>query len=116
MDAVTVGDFLRTELVKTGVFNVLDRSNMEKILAEQRFQMTGCTTQECAVKMGRLLNVEKVVVGTLSKLIDAYYVIVNVLDVETGKIEFSEQAKALTSDDIVGACGRIAQNITQKYK
>lgn len=116
MDAVTISDFLRTELVKSGAFNVVDRSNMQKILAEQRFQMTGCTTQECAVQMGRLLNVQKVIVGTFSKLMDAYYVIVNVVDVETGKIEFSEQVKALTSDEIVNACGIIARKIIEKYK
>lgn len=34
MDAATISDFLRTELVKSDAFNVVDRSNMQKILAE----------------------------------------------------------------------------------
>jgi len=68
MDAAAISDFVRTELVKLGYFNVLERKNMEHLLTEQRFQMAGCTTQECAVKMGRLLNCQKIIIGTLTNL------------------------------------------------
>ena len=44
------------------------------VLAEQKFQSSGCTEQECAVEMGKLLNVKKMLVGSLSKLLDTYYI------------------------------------------
>ncbi len=65
IDASAVADFLRTELVRIGQFNVLERSRMSRILAEQKFQMSGCTTQECAVKMGKLLNARYMVILSL---------------------------------------------------
>lgn len=34
---------LRTELFKTGKFNVFERSRVDEILKEQGFQQTGCT-------------------------------------------------------------------------
>ncbi|MDI6640975.1 MAG: CsgG/HfaB family protein, partial [Elusimicrobiota bacterium] len=71
-DASIVSDLLRTELVKIGKFKVLDRANMESILAEQKFQISGCTDQECAVKIGKLLNVQQVVVGTF---LEKYYIL-----------------------------------------
>ncbi|MBI4370289.1 MAG: hypothetical protein HY547_08680, partial [Elusimicrobia bacterium] len=39
-------DFFRSGLVNTNAFLIVDRGNMDKILTEQKFQQTGCTTQE----------------------------------------------------------------------
>ncbi len=108
MDAVTVSDFLRTELVKTEVFNVVDRSNMQKILAEQRFQMTGCTNQECAVQMGKILNVQKIVIGSLSKLVGLYYLTANVIDVETGQITLSERVECPVETELLTAVEKLS--------
>ncbi|MEK7766930.1 MAG: CsgG/HfaB family protein, partial [bacterium] len=47
-DASVIANLLRGELVKSGMFNVVEKKNMDKVLAEQAFQQTGCTTQECA--------------------------------------------------------------------
>ena len=38
---------LRSELFKTGKYSVIERGQMDQILKEQQFQMTGCTSQEC---------------------------------------------------------------------
>jgi len=93
MDAAAISDFVRTELVKTGSFNILERRNMEHLLSEQKFQMTGCTTEECAVKMGRLLNCQKIIIGTLTNLGGIWHITASVVDVETGKITVSERVQ-----------------------
>jgi hypothetical protein len=103
MDALAISDFLRTELVKSGMFKVLDRSNMDKILEEQAFQTTGCTTQECAVKMGKILNVQKIVIGILTKLMDVYFITASVVNVQTGEIELSERIKSPTAGGLADA-------------
>ncbi|GAI47655.1 unnamed protein product, partial [marine sediment metagenome] len=54
MDASVVSDFVRNALVETGKYKVVSRGNMEQILAEQKFQATGCTDQECAVQIGKI--------------------------------------------------------------
>jgi len=112
-DASIVADFLRTEMVKTGAFNVMDRNNMDTVLAEQKFQNSGCTEQECALEMGKLLNVRRMLVGSLSKLVDAYYVTVNVIDVETGKIIESYQTQASSSSELRNACRELANKIAR---
>ena len=66
--AATVTDLLSSELVSLRRFDVVDRKNMESIMKEQALQQGGCTDQACAVKLGNLLNVQKMVVGSLSKL------------------------------------------------
>jgi hypothetical protein len=76
MDASAISDLIRTELISQNAFRVIDRKNMETILIEHQFQISGCNSQVCAIQIGKLLNVNKVVIGTFSKLFDAYYVTV----------------------------------------
>ncbi|MBN1383700.1 MAG: DUF2380 domain-containing protein [Elusimicrobia bacterium] len=100
MDASTVSDLLRTELVKTQKFNVVNRANMEQILAEQSLQMSGCTTQECAVRIGKLLNAQRVIVGSLMKLGTLYIINANMVDIETGEIVKSAKVNAQSIEEL----------------
>lgn len=109
MDAVTVSNLLRTEIVKSEKFNVVDRNNMEQILAEQAFQLTGCTTQECAVKMGKLLNVSKIIVGNVTKFGKIYIINTSMIDVETGRILRSEKVEANTLEELPRTTEYLAQ-------
>jgi len=99
-DAAVIADLIRSELVKSGVFNVVEKSNMDKILSEQTFQKTGCTSEECAVKLGKLLNVQRIIVGSFGKLLDKYFVNIRVVNVETGRVMFAENAKGRQVDDL----------------
>ncbi|MCX5784961.1 MAG: PorV/PorQ family protein [Elusimicrobia bacterium] len=112
-DASIVADFLRTEMVGTGLFNVMDRNNMDAVLAEQKFQNSGCTDQECVAQMGKLLNVQRMAVGSLSKLLDIYYITVNLIDVETGKILASYDQKAASAGELKDACQKIVEKMSR---
>lgn len=111
-DASIVTDFLRTQLVAGGTVNVMDRNNMDTVLAEQKFQSSGCTEQECAVQMGKLLNVKYMVVGSLSKLMDSYYITVNLIDVESSKIVVSYDQEASSSRGLKQACDSLARKLS----
>lgn len=99
-DASIVADFLRTDLVSIGAYKVIDKNNMDKILAEAAFQQTGCIAAECAVQLGKILNVRQMIVGSLSKLIDTYYITVSLVDVETGEIKASFKESAVSSQEL----------------
>ncbi len=88
-EAATLTDQLRGHLVNLGTFIVLDRHKMEDILQEQGFQQSGCTLTECAVRAGRLLNVQKMVAGSIGKIGKTYAVNILMIDVESGRIEKS---------------------------
>jgi TolB-like protein len=88
-ETTTLGNRLRSMLVKTNAFIVLERGQMDDVLGEQGFQQTGCTTTECAVEMGRLLNVQKMISGTIGKLGKTYTIDLSLIDVQTAQIEKS---------------------------
>lgn len=89
-DATIITDFFRSELIKTKKFNVLDRSNINKILQEHKLQTTGLTDTEGTVEIGKLLNVQYVFIGTFSKLDNTFMLTVNMVNIKTGKIEKTE--------------------------
>lgn len=86
IEGATLTSRLRSELVNTDSFIVLERGKMDEILKEQGFQMTGCTSQECAVEAGKLLNVRQVVAGQIGKVGNTYSISARIIDIESGKI------------------------------
>src|SRR5262245_46761620 len=57
LQASALGERLEEELLNTRRFRLVNRQQSDKILEEQAFQQTGCTSQECAVKVGQILGV-----------------------------------------------------------
>jgi len=60
-------DILVTELVKSGKFIVVERDRMEKILAEQKLQGGGLIDSATAVKVGQVMGLEAIVLGSVSQ-------------------------------------------------
>jgi hypothetical protein len=85
-EAQFLTDRLRTELFETGSFQVVERDKMNAILSEQGFQQTGCTTVECAVEIGQLLNVKQIVAGSIGKIEELYSISLRLIDVQSGAI------------------------------
>lgn len=86
MEASTLADRLRTELVNLNVYNVLERGQMNSILEEQGFNLGGCVSSECAIEAGRLLGVRLMVAGDVGKIGDVITMDIRMFDVTTGKI------------------------------
>jgi len=86
VEASAVTDRLREELLRTGKFTMVDRSQMDSVLNEQALQQTGCTSQECAVQVGQVLGVRKIVSGRVTKIGDEQWLVsLQVIDVETAE-------------------------------
>ncbi|UCH63894.1 MAG: DUF2380 domain-containing protein [Fidelibacterota bacterium] len=86
IEASALTDRLRNELFRLGAFEVVERGLMENILTEQDFQLTGCTSNECLVEVGRLLGARQIVGGSISKVGGTFTVSARLVDVETGKV------------------------------
>ena len=99
--AAIVTDVVRSELRFCGKYELIEKARMQEVLRLQGFQQTGCTEAECAAKLGKILNVKKMVVGGLGKLGESYRLSLRVVDVETAVIETEGSEKqALKEDDL----------------
>src|SRR4030042_536036 len=88
-ESITLTNRLRSMLVRTNSMIVLERGKMDEILGEQGFQQTGCTSTECAVEVGKLLNVQKMVSGSIGRIGETYTIDLSLIDVATAAIEQS---------------------------
>lgn len=62
-----MADMLTTELVKSGKYRVIERSEIDRIMNEQHFGQSGAVTPESATKVGQLLGVEFAVIGAVTE-------------------------------------------------
>ena len=81
----TLTERMRTEIGNTNAVRLIERKAVEKIMAEQGFQQTGCTSDECAAEVGQLLGVQFMVSGTIGKVGKTYTIDCKMFSVETGE-------------------------------
>ena len=82
---------LESGLLDLRQYEVTSRQDVDKILDEQKFQKSGCTDQQCAAEIGKLLNADLMLLSEVtydkkSGEIDLY---LKLVDVETAKISTS---------------------------
>jgi hypothetical protein len=75
---------LMTFLVKTNKFDVVERSRMKDILAEQEFSESGYISPETAVKLGKLIGADYFVMGKIEQFQAA---------IENKKIPYTDEVK-----------------------
>lgn len=89
-DLEVLRDALTVELQNSGRVRVMERSQMNSILSEQGFQKSGsCDASDCAVEVGRILAVDRMVLGSAGKLGETWSVTLRLVNVETGEVAAS---------------------------
>lgn len=81
-----LADRLEAELVNGGIVKIVERGQIRQILEEQDFQLSGCTSNECAVEIGQLLGVSHMVAGSIGKIGSTYSITIRTVHVGTGEI------------------------------
>lgn len=121
-DAQLISERIRSELVKSGHYQVMERSQMDEILKEQGFQASGaCSDDACLVEMGQLLGVRYMVSGVIGKMGDLYTSTLKLIDVSTGQIVSTiSQDKKSSIEEVMTVftpeiAGRLDKNIMQLF-
>ena len=100
------------EFSQSDKYEVIDRGNMNKILKEQKFQMSGCVAQECKVEAGQILGVGKIVNGSVGMVGKVYYLTLQLIDVKTGKVELSAEDECRCElEELLGSTRRLAKKL-----
>lgn len=60
-------DELTTQLVRTGDFSVIERKQIDAVLAEQHLDVSGAVDPATAAKVGKLLGAQAVLLGSITK-------------------------------------------------
>jgi len=85
-EASALSDRLRNELTQTGEFIVVERDQMEEVLEEQGFQQAGFTSDDKLVEAGKLIGVEQMIAGSISKVGNVFTVSARIISIETATV------------------------------
>ena len=113
IESAVVSSRLRTAIVEAGKVTLVERGAMEQILTEQDFQLSGYTSNECAVEVGRLLNVSFMLAGTIGKIGSLYTIDTRIVDIETGSVTSTLSRDYTGSiEGLIGEIKLLAQSIS----
>jgi fibronectin type 3 domain-containing protein len=105
----SISDLFATELLSTHKYGLVERSQMEQVLGEQALGLKGVTENMTAMKVGKMLNVQGVIVGTVPEYgskasgpaeLAAIGINVRMIDVADGSIVWSISDSAISDRPI----------------
>jgi TolB-like protein len=97
--ARTLSEIMRTELLNTGRFEVLERAQMDRLIEEMKLQQTGLTDAQDAAELGKMLNVEKLIIGSIGQMGNTYQINVRLVDVGRAVTEVAERAECSAREE-----------------
>ncbi len=86
-DAESVGYMLRLELEKTNVYNVMDKYDVADLIKKNNIDVKTCFGKNCVVNAGKILNVDKMVTGSIERFGEKIVISLKVIDIETASVE-----------------------------
>jgi TolB-like protein len=110
--AQRISELIRTEIINTGVYTVIERNQMDMVLKEQGIQQTGALSDEYAIKVGELLSAQKILIGTAMKLGSSIIISGRIVDIEKGVAEFGAQQSAADEDELLEATALFCKKLT----
>jgi len=112
--ALRISELIRTEIVNTGVYTVIERNQMDMVFKEQGIQQTGVINDAYAIKMGELLSAQKILIGTVMQLGDAIIISGRIVDIEKGIAEFAVNQSAANENELLEATRLFCKKLTGK--
>lgn len=117
--ARTVEELLQTEFAQVPIFQIVERNQLDAVLAEQELQLSGITSAATAARAGNVLNVQKVLFGSIS-LYESEYVkyllSLRLVDVEKASVEAAETIQVRSKEALLPAIKEIVQRLSENVE
>jgi Curli production assembly/transport component CsgG len=83
---------LYKNLISSGKYRIVDREHVKDVLKEQSFQMSGLTSKQETEKLGKLLNVDKLIaISMYMKKTNQFALNLRVIDIANGQAELYKE-------------------------
>ena len=83
----TITYMVRLELEKTGLYNVMDRYEVNEIVTRNNLDVNSCFAKSCLVDAGKQLGVSKMLSGSVELLGAKLVITLRLIDVASGTVE-----------------------------
>jgi len=107
----SLAEMLTTALINSGSYRLIERKQLQKVLEEQALGQSGALDAETAVVVGKIMNIDAIVVGSISALANAVEADARILNVETGEAIAATHSRAASADELRQMAEALAENI-----
>jgi TolB-like protein len=116
--AKSVTEIFRTALINTQKFKVIERDALDKVLKEQKLQVGSEAIDETsAVEVGKILGVERVVLGSVTKVGGSVFTVnCRLVDVKTAESLVGKTLKYRNEDELVDTIQGLANDFAGDTK
>lgn len=96
-------------LVQTGIFEIIEQTQVDDILSAQEYSLSGCTDESCAIEIGKLLAAEQIILGDVSALGTKFIMVARIIDVTSGKNIKADMIEVENMDALSDGASTLAQ-------
>ncbi|MHC4662548.1 MAG: CsgG/HfaB family protein [Planctomycetota bacterium] len=112
-----VAEFFHSAMFNTESFRLMEREQIMKILREQNFGTTDIVDKTKTIKIGKLLQVEYILVGSIAKMGTVYAINARMINVKTGETAAAAPTgKAEREEDIDSAVKSMADYLGAQFR
>ena len=106
---------MSNSLANFDYITLVERKQIETVVKEQQFQMSDLTDERTSVQVGKLLNADNVLIGSIGKLGTSMILTARILNVETGKVMKGREVicEECRDQDIYDAVSTLVSTIAQ---
>ena len=108
VEGPAVTDQLSTMLSALPQVTVVNRDQIKKVAEEHQIALSGLVDTPSAVKLGKFLSAQYIVVGRASKIGQTFYLVLKIVDVET-TVQTTVSAKASAESGFESVLNRLGE-------
>ncbi|HUT99083.1 MAG TPA: OmpA family protein [bacterium] len=101
-------DILRTEIINTGKFRVIERAQLARVMEEHAFQLSGLVDASTVAELGKLVGADFVALGSLSVIGGTYTISLRFISVETAEATLGKTETTSSESGLPDVCRRLA--------
>jgi len=113
VDSDALTESFQIEVVNKRYFLVVERSQLNKVLEEQKLSLSGLTEEEQATQIGQLLGAQKIWTGSLARFGDKYVLTMKSIDAKTGVIDFADQVYTYDEESLLDVVPDLADRMVK---
>jgi hypothetical protein len=115
VEGPAVADHLNTILSAMPQITIVNRDQIKKVADEHKIALSGLADNASAVKLGKFLSAQYIVVGRASKIGQTFYLVLRIVDVET-TVQTTVSAKAAAESGFDAVLERLGEPLTTNIR
>jgi len=110
VDNQTITSMVYLELEKANVYEVLDKYDVADMIKKNGIDINDCFGKTCQTRIGKLLNTDKMLTGSVEKFGNKIIFIFRLIDVKTERIEKTDVMEYIDQQDQLQIMVRLSLN------